>query len=196
MVISSWQPSRLEQLGVSHQVVPMGVYGEGVVAHDSVVFYETDTAPWQLVETGPQPLRQTAPQFVDLSERIRELEATAEEQRKTDIQRDRLLAELRDALTETASTSITSISAPDREIPLRMPLIAIIQHDEDEVGARIPEFSASGFGATESDAVADLKEEMGALYLELREIPDDELGQIPRRWKRGLEHLVVADAPA
>ena len=56
--------------------------------------------------------------------------------------------------------------------------------------------SASGFGATESDAVADLKEELGALYLELREIPDDELGQIPRRWKRGLERLAVADAPA
>ena len=99
-----------------------------------------------------------------------------------------------DALGASASTSITSISAPDREIPLRMPLIAIIQHDEDEVGARLPEFSASGFGATEADAVADLKEEMGALYLELREIPDDELGQIPIRWKRGLERLVVSDA--
>ena len=117
----------------------------------------------------------------------------------SEIKRDILLAELRgalDALPETASTSITSLSAPDREIPLRMPLIAIIQHDENEVGARIPEFSASGFGATESDAIADLKEELGALYLELIEIPDDELGQIPKRWKRGLEHLVVADALA
>ena len=113
------------------------------------------------------------------------------------LQRDILLAELRDALDalpETASTSITAISAPDREIPLRMPLIAIIQHDENEVGARIPEFSASGFGVTESDAIADLKEELGALYLELSDIPDDELGQIPKRWKRGLENLVVADA--
>ena len=113
------------------------------------------------------------------------------------LQRDILLAELRDALDalpETASTSITAISAPDREIPLRMPLIAIIQHDEDEVSARIPEFSASGFGATESDAIADLKEELGALYLELSDIPDDELGQIPKRWKRGLGHFVMEDA--
>lgn len=126
-------------------------------------------------------------------------EKSVETRRETVAEGDRLLLELLnavDALGASASTSITSISAPDREIPLRMPLIAIIQHDEDEVGARIPEFSASGFGATESDAVADLKEELGALYLELREIPDDELGQIPRRWKRGLERLVVSDASA
>ena len=137
------------------------------------------------MRAAPTP-HKTASQFVDFSERIRALEAVAEEQRKS-------LAELRDAQTETASTSITSLSAPDREIPLRMPLVAIIQHDEDEVGARIPEFSASGFGATESDAIADLKEELGALYLELSEIPDDELGQIPKRWKRGLENLAVSD---
>lgn len=114
-----------------------------------------------------------------------------------DLQLDALLAELRDAFDappETASTSITAISAPDREIPLRMPLLAIIQHDEDEVSARLPEFSAAGFGATEADAIADLKEELGALYLELREIPDGELGRIPMRWKRGLEHLAGADA--
>lgn len=189
----SWQSPHREQLDVSHQATLIGTYGEGVV-HDSIVFYDAD--PWQHVEVGLQPFRQTASQFVDFSERIRGLEAAAEEQRKTNIQRDQLLAELRDALTETASTSITALSAPDREIPLRMPLTAIIQHDENEVGARIPEFSASGFGATESDAIADLKEELGALYLELIEIPDDELGQIPKRWKRGLEYLVVADVIA
>lgn len=141
------------------------------------------------MRAAPTP-HKTASQFVDFSERIRSLEAVSEEQRES-------LAELRDALDappETASTSITSLSAPDREIPLRMPLTAIIQRDEDEVGARIPEFSASGFGATESDAIADLKEELGALYLELSEIPDDELGQVPKRWKRGLENLVVSDA--
>ena len=180
----SWQLPPREHLDVAHQGVLIGAYGEGV-AHDSIVFYDTD--PWLYAETVPQPLHQTASQLVDLSERIRGLEATAEEQRK-------LLAELLEALPETASTSITSLSAPDREIPLRMPLIAIIQHDENEVCARLPEFSASGFGVTESDAIADLKEELGALYLELIEIPDDELGQAPKRWKRGLERLVVADA--
>lgn len=186
-----WKLPPLEQLGVSHQVVSAWPSGEGDIAHDSILI---DHEAWQHGDVALQPLRQTPSQFVGFSERIRGLEVAAEEQRKTNIQRDRLLAELRDALTETASTSITSISAPDREIPLRMPLIAIIQHDEDEVGARIPEFSASGFGATEADAIADLKEELGALYLELQEIPDDELGQIPRRWKRGLEHLVVSNA--
>ena len=138
------------------------------------------------MRAAPTP-HKTASQFVDFSERIRALEADAEEQRQS-------LAEFLAAPPDTASTSITSLSSSDREIPLRMPLTAIIQHDEDEVGARIPEFSASGFGATESDAIADLKEELGALYLELSEIPDDELGQVPKRWKRGLENLAVADA--
>ena len=89
------------------------------------------------------------------------------------------------------STSITALSAPDREIPLRMPLVAIVEHDETEVVARLPEFAASGCGASETNAILALKEELGALYLELNDLPNENLGPLPRRWKDNLNSLVV-----
>ena len=92
------------------------------------------------------------------------------------------------------STSITSVTWNEVELPLRLPLMAIIQHDEDEVVARLPEFSASGFGISEAEAIADLKSELGSLYKELTEIPEDELGTLPIRWKRGLDNLVMSNA--
>ena len=107
------------------------------------------------------------------------------------------LENIRDTLADPRdcySTSITSVTWNDAELPLRLPLTVIIQHDEDEVVARLPEFSASGFGSTESDAIYDLKSELGELYIELSEIPDEELGPLPKRWKRGLGHLVMSNA--
>ena len=107
------------------------------------------------------------------------------------------LENIRDKLAEARacySTSITSVTWNEVELPLRLPLTVIIQHDEDEVVARLPEFSASGFGNTESEAVDDLKSELGSLYKELTEIPEDELGALPIRWKRGLGHLVMSNA--
>ncbi len=91
------------------------------------------------------------------------------------------------------STSITSITADGTEIPLRIPIVAIIEEDEDEVGARVPEFSASGFGSTESEAIAELKAELGDLYVELIDTPDDLIGALPKRWKQGLINLVMCD---
>ena len=107
------------------------------------------------------------------------------------------LEDIRDTLAEARacySTSITSVTWNDVQLPLRLPLTVIIQHDEDEVAARLPEFSASGFGRTESDAIDDLKSELGELYIELSEIPDEELGSLPKRWKRGLDNLVMSNA--
>ena len=77
--------------------------------------------------------------------------------------------------------------------PLRIPIVAIIEEDEDEVGARVPEFSASGFGSTESEAIAELKAELGDLYVELMDTPDELIGALPKRWKQGLSNLVMRD---
>lgn len=107
------------------------------------------------------------------------------------------LENIQDTLAEAQacySTSITSVTWNGIQLPLRLPLTVIIQNDEDEVVARLPEFSASGFGISESDAVEDLKSELGELYKELSEIPEDELGSLPKRWKRGLDHLVISNA--
>ncbi len=93
----------------------------------------------------------------------------------------------------THSTSIASVTVDDVELPLRIPLVAIIQEDEDEVGARVPEFSASGFGNTEVEAIAELKSELGSLYSELLNTPVELLGVLPRKWRQGLSSIVIPD---
>ena len=104
-----------------------------------------------------------------------------------------VLAEMLEDSVDTHSTSITSITVDDVEVPLRIPVLAILQEDEDEVGARVPEFSASGFGKTEAEAVAELKSELGSLYSELLSAPVEFLGVLPRKWRQGLSSIVIPD---
>ena len=122
--------------------------------------------------------------------------ASADEQRDMF---ERILLELRgiqDVLEDMQTcyaTSVTSLTLGSLEVPLRLPLVAIIEYDEEEVVARLPEFNASGFGDTEAEAVTDLKTELGDLYKELMDIPDEELGILPRRWKQGLNQIVLSN---
>ena len=87
----------------------------------------------------------------------------------------------------------TLVTTDGVEIPLRIPIVAIIEEDEVEVGARVPEFSAYGFGGTESEAIAEVKAELGDLYVELMDTPDELIGPLPKRWKQGLGNLVMRD---
>ena len=126
--------------------------------------------------------------------RMRQLESTVNGQQDLMLQCLSMLTRMSDAVDASqgiGATSITSITANDVEIPLRIPMVAIIEEDEDEVGARIPEFSASGFGSTESEAIAELKAELGDLYAELMDTPDELIGALPKRWKQGLANLVM-----
>ena len=136
----------------------------------------------------------TTDRYSDLDQRIQSLESTIAEQ--TDLLLECLsrITDLTEMLSDsysTHSTSISSITIEDDEIPLRIPILVILQEDEDEVGARVPEFSASGFGDTEAEAVAELKSELGSLYAELMNTPVELLGVLPRRWKQGLSSLVI-----
>ena len=131
-----------------------------------------------------------------LVQRIQRLKSIIVEQRGALHQCLEMLDDIRAMLEDSAgshTTSITSVTWNEIEIPLRLPLIVILQEDEEEVVARIPEFSSSGFGRTESEALADVKSELGSLYKELAEIPEEELGILPKRWKQGLDNLVIAN---
>ena len=107
------------------------------------------------------------------------------------------ITEISELLTDAVNcygTSISSLSLADRELPLRVSLVAVLHEDGEEVVARLPEFSASGFGITSDEAIADLKLMLGQLYEELRDLPDEKLGPMPKRWKFMFRNLVLDDA--
>ena len=71
-------------------------------------------------------------------------------------------------------------------LALRTPLIVTMEDFGDEVVASYPEIEAFGSGPTEADAINSLKDAIGGLYSELMSAPNEQLGKLPRRWKRAL----------
>lgn len=76
---------------------------------------------------------------------------------------------------------------------LRAPLVVKVEEHKDEVIATYGEVELFASGTTEAEALNNLKEEIRALYLELNETTDDELGELPSRWKRALTCIVASD---
>lgn len=107
-----------------------------------------------------------------------------------------LLREVLDQLSALAGRTHTTIHSAGStgELLLRAPLSVLVEEDEGQVLATVSEFEMVGEGETEPDAVADLKSQLGALYDDIITTPDQELGKLPRSWKRILEHLVIKDA--
>jgi len=81
-------------------------------------------------------------------------------------------------------------SLPSDEYELCQPVEVMLKIYPDEVLALIPELELYGEGATEFEAVNDLKIEIIDLVRELEEISDEELGTDPKMWKKTLATLV------
>ncbi len=73
---------------------------------------------------------------------------------------------------------------------LKQPLTIVLEDFGDEIVASWPEVEAWGAGATDADAINDLKGKIVALHEDLRVAPDDKLGKLPLRWKRALAAAV------
>lgn len=71
-------------------------------------------------------------------------------------------------------------------LALRSPLTVTLEDFGEEVVASYPEVEAFGSGPTEADAINALKDEISGLYAELASTPENQLGKLPRRWKRAL----------
>lgn len=80
--------------------------------------------------------------------------------------------------------TVADLGAPG--LGLRTPLIVTMEDFGDEVVASYPEIEAFGSGPTEADAINSLKDAIAGLYTELAAAPDQELGKLPKRWKRAL----------
>ena len=66
----------------------------------------------------------------------------------------------------------------------------VIEEYPDETVARWPEVEAFGSGATEAEAIAILKQDIVSLFEDLVAFSDDELGKLPRGWKRILLRII------
>jgi len=80
------------------------------------------------------------------------------------------------------------------DLRLRHPLIVTLEDHGDEFIASWHEVEAWAAGKTEAQAIDLLKDEVVALFREIGSMPDDQLGKLPKRWKRALR-AIIADEP-
>ena len=107
------------------------------------------------------------------------------------------LAELRD----TVATRLVVRPAVLRDLGsvryrLSSPVEVITEEYDDGVTARFAEIESVGHGTTEPEALVMLKQDIVALYEELRDSPDAELGRLPQAWRCILGKLIVENASA
>lgn len=78
---------------------------------------------------------------------------------------------------------------------LKCPISVVVDEYDEETVARFPEVEAFASAATEGEAIALLKEDIVQLYEELVVTDEDELGKLPRQWRRVLSQLIQKDGP-
>lgn len=73
---------------------------------------------------------------------------------------------------------------------LNNPLYITLEFYKDGIIAEHPDTESWAEGETEYEAIDGLRYEIEDLYDDLKEIPDEELGRNPLRWKRFLLSIV------
>ena len=81
-------------------------------------------------------------------------------------------------------------SLPSEQYKLKFPIDIVIKIHENETIAIIPDLEIYGEGSNEFEAVNELKWELVDLLDHLVSLPEDELGDGPKSWKRTLELIV------
>jgi len=78
----------------------------------------------------------------------------------------------------------------DSRFELAVPLQIVLEEDQEETVARIPELNLYASGDTDNEAIDELKQEVIKLYEEL-ESSDKKLGPLPKSWFLTLRKLIV-----
>ena len=86
------------------------------------------------------------------------------------------------------NTKIYDLGSDDHK--LSSSIAVILKYLDDEVLAIFPDLDLYGEGKTEGEALSNLKEELIDLFEHLNEIPDSELGAVPKGWKRTINSLI------
>jgi vacuolar-type H+-ATPase subunit I/STV1 len=101
------------------------------------------------------------------------------------------ITELREMVQEREEIySATMYELGDSQYELTIPIQIVLEEDEVETIARIPELNIYASADTDTEAINLLKHEVIRLYEEL-ESSDRKLGPLPRSWRATLRRLIV-----
>ena len=109
--------------------------------------------------------------------------------RVSDLQRK--LDELTEAMADAGRVYNTTIyDLADTKYELSTPLQIVLEEDEEETVARIPELNLYASADTDSEAIKELKQEIIQLYDDLHS-SHRKLGPLPESWLQTLRKLIV-----
>lgn len=78
----------------------------------------------------------------------------------------------------------------DETMEVLQPIPIVIEELEEEVVASFPEIETYATGVNEAEAINNLKKSIAELYRDLMNDVDNELGKMPKIWKRVLGKLI------
>lgn len=81
----------------------------------------------------------------------------------------------------------------ETNITVKLPIPVTLEEYTDEVLATWLETETFATADTPSEAIGMLKHEIATLFEELSEVSDEELGKLPKMWKRTLESFLQKD---
>ena len=91
---------------------------------------------------------------------------------------------------ETVIIPVQIYSLPSEKYKLRAPVDVILEIHADEALALLPELTLCGEGGNQLEAIDDLKTDIVDLLEDLEGIPEADLGEAPKLWKRSLGLMV------
>jgi len=99
--------------------------------------------------------------------------------------------ELTEAVEDTVKISNATIyELGDGQYELTTPMQIVLEEDQEETVARIPELNLYASADTDSEAINELKQEIINLYEDLQS-SDRKLGPLPESWLQTLRKLIV-----
>lgn len=92
------------------------------------------------------------------------------------------------------TTQIYDLGEEGYTLTTPIPIIVEEYASNEPIMARFPEAELFGEGATESEAIDNLKSEILDLFDELSEMDPQEMGKLPHSWRRILGQLIARDS--
>lgn len=145
-----------------------------------------------------EPLDEARFRIIDIQRRVARVprwdrvifESVAELNEKiSDLQRQ--IGELTEAVEERAKIyNATIYELGNSQYELTMPIQIVLEEDQEETVARIPELNLYASADTDSEAINELKQEVIKLYDDL-ESSARKLGPLPQSWLETLRKLIV-----
>ena len=97
---------------------------------------------------------------------------------------------LSEELSERPIIKETRLFEIGEGIEVMQPIPIVIEETEEEVIASFPEVEVYASGLVEANAINNLKSQIKELFFDLVESKEDELGKLPKAWRRTLEKVV------